>query len=622
MGWLRRLLGAERGSIAVMGALSLVGMVGMSSLAVEVGQGYAAKVRNQRIADIAALGAAAAYGAANCSSVITCTAASATASDIAVANGLSSTAATVSGVTVGSATGLKVAVQTSQPVRIGQILGAGTSYWVSTAAVASVSGSGNTACVTVLGSSGNTVSVDGGASLTASGCAITSNGTIYSSNSSAKVTAKQITANDISDSAASWGGNAITTTPTANNIKKQSNAATDSIKGSTAVQTALCYVNKLTGNSDTDYSGGNTSCTTQLVAASAPASNGSLIDWTADWNPKSAIGFNQYTNGSCNYTVPAGTYTIRDLTIGGGCSVSFASGSTLSFRNVNMSGATMTVGDGNVTISGTFTVNANDPITMGNGNHSFGVLTINGGKKLSLGTGNLLIGGAISVSGGAYLKANIASGNSVTIGNDGSGTAISEGGGSWVCFTSDCSAPTAVGGTFSANGSITTSGGSTMVFPIAQTHVIAGDINLNGSSIFGAGLYVVKGNFTNNTGGTMTGSSVTFALGGTFTLSGGTTLDLSAPTTASGYGVPDLLIATKSSSATSIGGGSQDKYGGLIYAPNSAMSASGGSSVSANGSSCMMLVVKSITLTGSGTINTSNCSSMATNSNSTPALIQ
>jgi hypothetical protein len=152
--------------------------------------------------------------------------------------------------------------------------------------------------------------------------------------------------------------------------------------------------------------------------------------------------------------------------------------------------------------------------------------------------------------------------------------------------------------------------------------VINGDLNLNGSSTLGAGLYVIAGNFTNNTGGTMVGANVSFALGGTFTLSGGTSLDLAAPSSASSYGITDMLVLTKSSAATSIGGGSADKYSGLFYAPNSALSMTGGSSISNNGSSCLMVVLKSISLSGSGALNTSNCASQSSGAVGTPALIQ
>lgn len=621
MGWLRRLFKAEKGTIAVMGALSLASMLGMTSLAVEVGAGYAAKVRNQRVADMAALGASVAY--ANSSQSMTV--ATATANDIVVANGLPSSSATVSSVTVGTQSGIKVAVTTSVPVRIGQILGAGTSYNVSNAAVAAISSGGTTACVVVLGTSGNTVSATGGTSLTASGCAINSNGTAYSDNSSAKITAKQITAAGISDAAAAYNQNAITTTPTAGNISVRAGAASDSIKATnTQVQTALCYVNKLAGTTDSDYAGGNTSCTSPLVTAGTPTNSGSNGDWNLTYSAKSAGGYYAYQTSdySCNYVVPVGTYNIKKLTVGGGCQISFASGSTLTFDSIDMSGQGMTIGDGNVTVVGTFGFNSGSTITIGNGTHNFGALAVTGGRTLIIGSGDLIVRGSITESGGSYIKVNTSAGNVVTINGDGAGTAINIGGGSYTCFTSACTAPTAAAGTFSANGSIITAGGSTLVLPNSMTHVINGDLNLNGSSILGAGLYVIKGNFTNNTGGTMTGANVTFALGGSFTLSGGTSLDLAAPSSSSSYGITDILVATKTTAATTIGGGSQDKYSGLFYAPYSALSMSGGSSVSNNGSQCLMLVLKSIALTGSAAITTSSCASQATSVAGTPALIQ
>ena len=122
---------------------------------------------------------------------------------------------------------------------------------------------------------------------------------------------------------------------------------------------------------------------------------------------------------------------------------------------------------------------------------------------------------------------------------------------------------------------------------------------------------VIKGNFTNNTGGTMTGVDVSFGLGGTFALSGGTSLNLAAPGAASSYGIPGLLLATKSTADTSIGGGSSNQYAGLIYAPKSDMSISGGASMSASGSACMMLIVSTLSMTGSGATSTGTCSALS-----------
>lgn len=632
MVWLRRLFAAEGGSILALAALSLTAVMGMSGLAVELGNGYATKVRNQRVADMAALGAAVAY--ANDAQ-----SASQIAKDIALANGIPNTKVTATvPVTVNGKQAAQVKITTSVPIRLASFLTSAASYNVTATAIATIPQATSTSsaqtCITALGSGSTAISATGGAAISASGCGVSTNGTVYSSNGSAKISASSITAQAINDTAAAYQQNAVTTSGSnSSNFTLKTGGASDFVKGNTDVQAALCYVNKLTGYSDPDYSGGNTNCTTQLVLPTTPSSTNGATDWNLGYQPKSAGGVYAYQTAdySCNYVIPNGNYTIGKLTVGGGCKITFGNG-TLKFNSIDMSGSQMIVGDGSVTVAGTFNVNGGDnssnPVTLGDGAHSFGAVTIGGGKALKLGTGSINIAGGISVSGGAWLKADISTGDTVTIGNN-SGTAISIGGGSAVCFTSDCSAPTAAAGTFSANGTITNGGGSTIVFPKAVMHVINGDLTLAGAATMGSGLYIVKGNWTNGTGCSgcvMSGVDVTVAMGGTFNFAGGTSFDLAAPTSSSSYGITDILIVTKSSSATSISAGSTGKASGVIYAPNSAFSSSGGSAISTHGSGCMMLLVNTIAVSGSGTINTANCTSQNTTSSNgssgTAALVQ
>src|SRR3546814_13730759 len=62
---------------------SLIAIVGLAAFAVELGQGYSARVENQRVADTAALGAALAYSGSEDVAVLT-----ATAQSIAAAQGI------------------------------------------------------------------------------------------------------------------------------------------------------------------------------------------------------------------------------------------------------------------------------------------------------------------------------------------------------------------------------------------------------------------------------------------------------------------------------------------------------------------------------------------------------
>src|SRR6478609_7055472 len=198
---LRSLLSAQNGSIAVMGAIALTSMLGMSGLAVEVGNGYAAKVRNQRVTDLAALGAAMAYKT-NGQSI---TVATQVAKDIVAANGITGTP-TVEQVTMNAKPAIKVSVTTQVPIRLARMFSPdAASYNVTNSAyaglvsvvtntntVTNTTTTGGGGCITTLNSGTTSISAKGGASITASGCSINTNGTIYSESSSAKVTAKTI----------------------------------------------------------------------------------------------------------------------------------------------------------------------------------------------------------------------------------------------------------------------------------------------------------------------------------------------------------------------------------------------------------------------------------------------
>jgi len=636
---LRRLFAAQDGTIAVMGVLALTSVLGMSGMAVELGNGYAAKVRNQRVADLAAIGAAVAYKSGGQTTDV----ATKTAKDIAVANGYTTANSTVdaSVVAVGTTNAVKVTVTTSVPIRLARLISSKqASYTVSNTAYASltktvVSAAG---CITTLSSGTTSISADGGASIKANGCNINTNGTIYSSNSSAKVSANSIGAKAINDTAAAYHQNAITATI---GITLGAGAASDFIGPSnTAVKDALCQVNKLTGQSDTynattnpyGYVGGNTSCTSLLVVPSAISSSGGA-DWNLSYQPRSAGGIYAYQDGdySCKYYPPGNaTYNIGTLNVGS-CTIVFAAGTTLNVDTLTIGGGgNFTFGDGTLKVKNGLTLSGGVNVTVGNGSHSFGSITVGGGSNLKVGNGNLLVVGKLAVDGGgSNVYFNIKDGETVTIGSDGT-TAINVSGGAKLCFTgwnsgsSTCAAASAAAGTFSANGTVTTSGGSLLTFPNSATHVLNGDVTLQSGAVFGAGLYIIKGNWTNGTGGAMTGTNVTFALGGSYNFAGGTSFDLAAPTSSSTYGITDILIATKTSSGTSISAGSNGKASGVIYAPNSAFSSTGGSGISSNGSQCMMLLVNSISVTGSGTINISGCTSQrgTTTTTGTVALIK
>lgn len=532
MSILGRLLRAERGTIMVMAAFALTAVMGMTGLAVEIGNGYSTKIRNQRVADMAALGAAQAFQSSQSPQV-----AVQVAKDIVSASGLPTTSPTLTvkaPVTVNGTSAIQVTITTAVPIRLAQVVMNSTSYNVTNTAAASLANTSVPSCFTALSSAVTYgISLTGGTSITASGCGVATNSGI-SATSGTSITAKQVVAGKaISDEAAQWGTPGIKTTPTANNIKQnKSGAASDTVGSDPRVVAGFAKIGTYT-------------------APVAP-SNGSKA-WYFSWSPSPQLA-PYWNSGTSTYTIPAGTYNVSSVTMDGGLKVVIQNGATIKVA-------------GNMTVT--------SPITMG--------------------AVSLDIGGRLNVTGGASMS--VASGN-VAIGNDGSGNAINVDGGCTLSFGN---------GTFSANGSVTTGGGSSITFGATPSHYINGALNLSGAATFGAGAYYINGGFSNGTGGAMTGSDVTFLMSGALSLSGGTSMNLSAPTSDSGGGITDLLFATKSSAQTSFGGGASVVYAGVIYAPNSDMVMSGGAGAGGSGR-CFALVVNTLTMTGGTTAGTA-CSS-------------
>jgi len=523
-----RILAAERGTIMVMAAFALTAVMGMTGLAVEVGNGYATKIRNQRVADMAALGAAQAYQA-NQSAPI----AIQVAKDIVIASGLPADAShlTVSAPVQVNGTGaIQVTVTSAVPVRLAQALMNSTSYNVTGAAAASLTSTSVPGCITALSSAVTYgVSITGGTHLTASGCAVVTNSGV-SATSGTTISAKQVVAGKtVNDEAAQWGTPGITTTPTANNIKQnKSGAASDTVGTDARVIAGFAKVGSYT--------------------VPTAAANGAKA-WSFDWSPTGQLA-NWWNSATSTYTVPAGDYDVSNISTAGGLKV------------VVQSGAKIRVA-GNVTISSATTM---------------GAVTLD-------------IGGQLNVTGGTSLS--VASGN-VAIGHNSSGNAINVDGGCSLSFGN---------GTFSANGDITSGGGSSITFGATPSHYINGNLSLSGNATFGAGAYYVDGNFTNNTGGSMTGSDVTFFMSGALTLSGGVAMNLTAPTSDAGGGVTDLLFATKSTAQTNLGGGASAIFAGVVYAPNSNMVMDGGAGAAGNGR-CFALVVNTFSMNGGTTAGT------------------
>lgn len=586
-----------RASVSVLGVSALPVIIGIAALSMELGQGYQAKITYQGIADVAALAAANAYASSKSDTILT-----ATATNVVNMNGVASSNVTVTHLTNYSASvsdAVQVVLTRTVPVFFGQVLRTQASYTVKVVSVASLASSSTPACIIALSSSDSGVALSGGTRLSAPQCAIASN-SMVSVTGGSTISAKSLLS---SGSVSIDGGSSISADPTIYG-SSLSVAAGSSITGS-QTRKSNNTADPLAGNASIATVQALIGTYTPPVAPSVPVG----ADMAPGWYP-SVMTFQGRTGtlSGSTWTFPPGTYNFRDLNTGSlTVNIQGPSTVTISGSLTVGGGGRLIIGDGPVTINAPISLSGGTSLTLGAGRHYLGAVTVGGGSSVTLGAGDLDVNGAIAISGGGSTMA-VGAGN-VAIGRDSASppNAIVLSGGSVLTFGN---------GTFSANGAIITSGGSTITFGQTANHLINGNLSLNGSSTFGTGLYTINGGFTNNTGGTMAGSNVSFVMAGTLNVAGGTSVNLSAPSSGSASGIPDVLFVTKATSATILGGGTQDVFSGAVYVPNSDFQMSGGAGATGG---CFMIVAKTVTLS-SGPSAATMCSSLS-NASSTSSSV-
>lgn len=644
------LIGNVRGAVAVIGAFSLTALLGIGAISVDLARGYSQLISNQRAADAAALGAALAYSGANANEAILLPAAQ----DLAIANGLKNamvSATVVNDVPSAGAKAVKVTITTPVPFAVATALGYRGSYDVGATAYASLSAPSQIAppCILALASTGTGIATSGGATIDTPDCSVVAVADI--ANRGTRIAAKNIVSGAgsvLND----WG--TLTTSllryaGTFTNPSWNANVPASDKR----LNAATTITDPLANNADLAAARQAIGTSVPPRAIANPVTPGGA-DWVISWTPSSNVaGFQKGSSG--NFVIPAGNYTIGRLTIGGGLTVKFESGSTITvangvsigggspvtFGDVNLSvnggfdsgssGVTMgngslaigsgtikfqgtnSFGNGPVTFNDTLSLGGGSYLTLGAGNHSFGALSIGGGGWLKMGAGDLDVRSGINVGGGSTVAAGA---GDYRIGADASGNAITLSG-SGIFIMGD--------GAFSAGGHINTAGGSRLVFGRTANHLIKGNMTIAGSVLFGTSRYTIAGNLTNGTGGTkwpyadtnvtgqtygttlegvdvtgydVAGINVSFVLSGTVNLGGGAYTKLIASSTSvSGGAIADLLIDSLTSSATDWGAGAQNVFVGAVHLPNSDLTMSGGSTTLSNGQ-CFMLITRTINATG------------------------
>ncbi|MXP26139.1 hypothetical protein GRI39_08830 [Altererythrobacter indicus] len=661
---LRHLSGDFQGNVMIIAALSLPVVIGSAGLAVDLNRGYEQRVFNQRAADMGALAAAMAYKAKAEAGILT-----PTAQNMALANGLTGAnvaASLVKNFPEEGDESVRVVVTKPVPYMLARVLGFSGNYNVSAESYAILFSDDpySAPCYLALSDGAAAITVTGGASIDAPDCAVAAVGSIDNKG-------ELIRGNDIisgeGDITVGYGKLEAETLRYGGSFKAPDWNSNIPPEDKRINQTTV-LTDPWAENAELASAFSKLGTTAAMPSFGDPTTpNGS--NWDFSWNPSNAVkAYRVGTTG--DYVVPAGNYTIGKLTVAGGINVRFENGSNITiangfdhdgssfnFGNANLyvnggfdtgySGVTIgdgalwigsgkvifagtnTKGNGNVIINDDLKLGGGQHLRMGNGSHYFGMVDLGGGGTAGLGSGDFVARKGVQVGGDSELA--IGNGN-VVLGKVANGNAVQlQGSGAFLMGD----------GTFSADGTISTDGGSKIAFGKTANHYINGDMSIKGGALFGAGRYTVNGDVSNGTGGAtwpytskvngktygqmlegvnvagfdMAGVNVSFILQGALNLSGGARTKLLAATeSVSGAQIGEMLLASMTTNHVTWSGGSSNVFGGVIYFPKAEIKLSGGNATVDNGQ-CFSLVGDKISVTG-GAATGSACKSMLGNAGS------
>jgi len=562
--WGGNLYANESGSISMIGVVALVGMIGSIGLIVDLGRGYQMLVANQATADAAALGAATAYALAPTASQNSALL-TAEADSIANANGVPSSAVNVQYNTSYNGTSTSV-VQVTITTPLNLSFGAiVTSFTSFNVAAAGV------ATLTVPPQPACVIALSSSSTAISlsGGTSLTAANCAVATNASISISGGSTLSSNVvaaSSGISVSGGSNLTGSTSVTYGSALLVQGGSSVTG-TKINHANSVSDPLVGNSAVTSAFATLGTVSSMTLPSVPTGNAMTLGYYP-----TTMTFGSYTctlSGS-TWTCPVGTYNFSTLNVGS-LTLVIPSGSTVTASGTVSigGGGSLQIGNGSVTLVQPISVGGGASVVLGSGSHNLAGITVGGGSSFTIGSGPLFV-----------------------------------------------------------DGSITTGGGSSLTLGATTSHYINGSLNLSGSVSFGAGAYYINGGFTNNTGGQLTGTNVTFITTGALNMSGGTSLNLSAPTGTSVQfdstgAIDNLLFASQTTSNSVLGGGSQNQYSGAVYFPNSNIDLSGGVGVTGTSGGCFTVVSKTLTL-ASGPSATTTCAgvNVSAGSTGTPSLIQ
>ena len=554
----------ESGAVSVIASLAMIGMIGSIGLIVDLGRGYQMTIANQATADAAALGAAIAFGLAP-SSAQNMALLTAEADSIANANGIPSSEVNVQYNTSFNGTSTS-AVQVTITTPLQLSFGAIVTSFTSFNVAAT---SAATLAVAPKPACVIALSSSSNAISLSGGTSLSAANCAVATNASISVSGgSSLSSNTVSASSgiSVSGGSTLTSSLSVTYGSSMSVEAGSSVTGS-PVKQANSVSDPLAGNSAITSAFAKLGTVSSMTLPSVPTGNAMTLGYYP-----TTMTFGSYTCTLSNstWTCPVGTYNFSSLNVGS-LTLIIPSGSTVTASGTVTigGGGSLQIGNGSVTLVQPISVGGGASLVLGSGSHNLAGITVGGGSSVTIGSGSLFV-----------------------------------------------------------NGSITTAGGSTLTLGQTTSHYINGSLNLSGSVSFGAGAYYINGNFTNNTGGKITGTYVTFVTIGALNMSGGTSLNLSAPTGTSVQldstgAIDNVLFASQTTGNAVLGGGSQNNYSGAVYFPNSNIDLSGGVGLSGTSGGCFTVVSNTLTIS-SGPSATTTCAGVnaSAGSSAMPSLVQ
>ncbi len=610
-----------------MSALLLPALVGVTGLGVEYGRGLMTKVENQRVADLGAYDGAIAYSATASATTL-----NSTVSRIAALNGVASSAATAAVVNSPGGNGrqaVQVTVTTSLPMVLSTFLGASSTQQVSATAFVELVPGTTPACIIALNTNGNGVTLSGGTTVSAPGCAVASN-TSVTVPTGTSMTTPLVSFNTNVDGATAPTTDANIHPPSGKSSVTYTKAVTpDPLSGNSAVSAATSHL---------------TAVASQTSPAAPSVASGTDLVFGSRTTTISASGCSgQLLNSIWTFTCPAGggPYNFGNLTIGGGLTLNFNVGgsasNTYSFSGqiTNSGGSTMNFGPGTYSVVGGISTGGGTNTAFGAGTFKLGFSgnscnsgtysICHSGTTLSFGgPSTFVLSSGIFVAGGGTATMGSGTTNSYQIGASSTGNAVWLGGGA-VLTMADA---TGGGSVFKTVGTLNVSsgGGSCLTLPAASAHDMNGSFTSAGGSIFGAGIYSVNGYFALGDGGGgsvscggsqvgLSGSGVTLVISGATTPSGScvgqafcvaggfNNVTLTAPTSGSTNSLVVIgpSLSSRIGGATFVEGASNTSLSGVVYFPNGPVSLSGGAHLGNGTGQCLELIGTQVSLTGGST---------------------